>query len=102
MGGGGVAAKRRRYRCCIGLEWLLHVGEGDRSLPRDTAIADEVTEHPGVIVGKTLSFWAAVVRFAGALVAREQFLPGVDDKAEPPRACWRLPSALLTHRPRRP
>ncbi|MCX5908255.1 MAG: SNF2-related protein, partial [Deltaproteobacteria bacterium] len=32
---------------------------------------------PGVIVGKDLSFFATAMRLAGALVARQQFLPGI-------------------------
>ena len=32
---------------------------------------------PGVIVGKDLRFWMTAVRAAGALVARQQFLPGL-------------------------
>lgn len=43
---------------------------------------------PGVIAGKTLAHWADVLRFAAALVARQQFLPGVDLEADPPRARW--------------
>jgi SNF2 family DNA or RNA helicase len=31
----------------------------------------------GVIIGRDLAFWATAVRFAGALVARQQFLPGL-------------------------
>jgi SNF2 family DNA or RNA helicase len=42
----------------------------------------------GVIVGKTLAFWATVLRLAGSLVAREQFLPGVDDRQATVRARW--------------
>ena len=38
---------------------------------------DRTTWGPGVIVGRTLAFWANVLRFAGALVARQQYLPGV-------------------------
>jgi SNF2 family DNA or RNA helicase len=38
---------------------------------------DRETLAPGVIVGKTLSFWTTALRFAGAAVAREQFLPGI-------------------------
>jgi SNF2 family DNA or RNA helicase len=37
---------------------------------------DRETLIPGVIVGKTLAFWTAVLRCAGALVARQQYLPG--------------------------
>jgi SNF2 family DNA or RNA helicase len=35
------------------------------------------TLGPGVILGKDLAFWATAMRFAGALVAKQQFLPGV-------------------------
>jgi SNF2 family DNA or RNA helicase len=31
----------------------------------------------GVIIGRDLAFWATAMRFAGALVARQQFLPGL-------------------------
>ena len=41
------------------------------------AASDRTTWTPGVIVGKTLSYWAIVLRFAGALVARQQYLPGL-------------------------
>ena len=42
----------------------------------------------GVIVGKTLAFWATALRFAGAEVAREQFLPGLEEKGTSYRARW--------------
>src|SRR5204862_8307051 len=32
---------------------------------------------PGIIIGKDLAFWATALRFAGAIVAKQQFLPGV-------------------------
>lgn len=32
---------------------------------------------PGVMLGNDLAFWVSVLRFAGALVARQQFLPAV-------------------------
>ena len=32
---------------------------------------------PGIMLGNDLAFWASVLRFAGALVARQQFLPAV-------------------------
>jgi hypothetical protein len=38
---------------------------------------DRTTWAPGMVVGKTLTYWATVLRFAGALVARQQYLPGV-------------------------
>jgi superfamily II DNA or RNA helicase len=43
---------------------------------------------PGVLVGRTLAYWVAALRFAAALVAREQFLPGVERGADGWRACW--------------
>ena len=42
------------------------------------AAQGKATLAQGVIVGKTLEFWATALRFAGALVARQQFLPGVE------------------------
>src|SRR2546423_1490098 len=42
----------------------------------------------GVIIGTDLAFWAQAVRFAGSIVARQSFLPGVDLKGEALRARW--------------
>jgi SNF2 family DNA or RNA helicase len=55
------------------------------ALPLSTPQAGELlcscvgkqTLAPGVIVGKDLGFWANVIRLAGALVARQRFLPGI-------------------------
>ena len=47
------------------------------------------TLAPGVIVGKDLRFWAMAMRFAGALVARQQFLPGLTKDNENYAACWK-------------
>jgi hypothetical protein len=59
------------------------------------------TWAPGVIVGPTLAFWATVFRFAGALVARQQYLPGVaaDPAGTEFRARWEpvLAGADLLH-----
>jgi SNF2 family DNA or RNA helicase len=43
---------------------------------------------PGVLVGSSLAFWATALRFAGALVARQQFLPDVQETADGYRARW--------------
>jgi SNF2 family DNA or RNA helicase len=51
------------------------------------ACVDRGTLAPGVVVGKTLAFWANALRLAGALVARQQFLPG-EESAPAPRARW--------------
>lgn len=39
------------------------------------ACVDKQTLAPGVIVGKDLAFWTTALRFAGSLVANQQFLP---------------------------
>jgi SNF2 family DNA or RNA helicase len=41
------------------------------------ACVGQATLAQGVIIGHDLAFWATAMRFAGALVARQQFLPGV-------------------------
>lgn len=38
---------------------------------------DKTMLSPGVIVGWDLAFWATAMRFAGAMTARQQFLPSV-------------------------
>jgi len=42
----------------------------------------------GAVVGKDLAFWTQVLRFAGALVARQQYLPGLEVFDRLYRACW--------------
>ncbi len=49
------------------------------------AAVGKETLAPGVVVGKTLAYWSAVLRFAGTLVARQRFLPAADG----PRARWK-------------
>src|SRR4030042_1969375 len=44
---------------------------------------------PGIIVGKDLTFWAAALRFAGALVAKGQFLPDISEIHGVSIAHWR-------------
>jgi len=46
------------------------------------------TLAPGVVVGGDLAFLATAMRFAAALVARQQFLPGVTDDTGAYRARW--------------
>ncbi len=45
------------------------------------------TLAPGVVVGKSLAYAASALRFAGALVARQQFLPG-EETAATVQARW--------------
>jgi SNF2 family DNA or RNA helicase len=46
------------------------------------------TLAPGVVVGRDLAFWVRAMRFAGALVARQQFLPGLESRNGQYRALW--------------
>jgi SNF2 family DNA or RNA helicase len=43
---------------------------------------------PGLLIGPDLAFWVTAMRFAGALVARQQFLPGIDEKEGIRHARW--------------
>ena len=54
------------------------------------AAVDKTTWGPGVVVGKTLNYWATVLGFAGALVARQRYLPGLIADAVGPtfQAIW--------------
>lgn len=42
----------------------------------------------GVIIGDDLAFWATALRMGGAMVAREQFLPGIEQFEKFYRARW--------------
>jgi len=46
------------------------------------------TLAPGLIVSRDLAFWALVLRFAGALVLRQRFLPGMIETDDGWRARW--------------
>ena len=48
----------------------------------------KLTLAPGVVVGYDLRFWATAMRFAGALVARQQFLPGLVERDGSYYARW--------------
>jgi SNF2 family DNA or RNA helicase len=54
-----------------------------------TACLDEETVAPGVHIGTSLAYWATALRFAGALVAREQFLPDVEQSGRTWHARWK-------------
>ncbi len=47
------------------------------------------TLAPGVVIGRDLAFAAAALRFAGGLVARQQYLPAVEQSEGAFRAVWR-------------
>ena len=50
--------------------------------------ADREMIGPGVGVGRTLAFWNAALRFGGALVARQQFIPSLRVEGRSARAIW--------------
>ncbi|PYQ12852.1 MAG: ATP-dependent helicase [Acidobacteria bacterium] len=52
------------------------------------ACVERDTLAPGLVVSKDLAFWALVLRFAGALVARQRFLPGMVESDLGWRAQW--------------
>ena len=49
---------------------------------------NQTTLAPGLVVGSDLAYWATVCRYAGRLVAREQFLPGVVERDGAYRSAW--------------
>jgi len=54
------------------------------------AAFDRTTWGPGVVVGRSMAYWASVLRLAGSLVARQRYLPSLDVEAggEVYRATW--------------
>jgi SNF2 family DNA or RNA helicase len=46
------------------------------------------TLAPGVIISHDLAFWTRAMRFAGSLVARQRFLPGLESKNGKGHAVW--------------
>ena len=48
------------------------------------------TWGPGIVVGPTLEYWAEVLRWAGSLLVRQKYIPGMtqDAAGESFRACW--------------
>ena len=65
------------------------------ALPLLTTCVGKQTLKPGVVIAPDLAFWAAAMRFAGALVARQQFLPGLVKEPKRYRAVWK--PVLLGH-----
>ena len=47
--------------------------------------ADRRTVAPGVLVGADMAYWTDVLRFAGFLVARQQFLPDLEEDKDAKR-----------------
>jgi len=63
------------------------------SLPESVALLcasiGKETLAPGVLIGRDLAFAATALRFAGALVARQQYLPAAEEVDGVFRAVWR-------------
>ncbi len=53
-----------------------------------SAVMGRATLAPGLIAGKDLAYWAAALRLAGSLVARQQFLPAIEESDGLWRATW--------------
>ncbi len=53
------------------------------------ASAGKETLAPGVVVGRDLAFASLALRFAGALVARQQYVPALEEADGAFRALWR-------------
>ncbi|MBI1918053.1 MAG: DEAD/DEAH box helicase [Planctomycetes bacterium] len=70
--------------------WTLNVVQLPPGIAVDLlcAAAGRDTLAPGLVVGRTLGFWAEALRVAGALVARQHFLPGLRQQGTTWRACW--------------
>lgn len=62
--------------------------DADRAIALLAASGGRTTLAPGLVVGKDLEFWSAALRFAGSLVARQQFLPGLERVDGTYRARW--------------
>ena len=52
------------------------------------ASVGQQTLAPGVIIGPDLAFWTKVLRFAGTLVARQRYLPGLTVNSNDYKAFW--------------
>jgi SNF2 family DNA or RNA helicase len=61
----------------------------EQAVPLLCASVGKDTLAPGVVVGKTLAYWSAVLRFAGTLVARQRFLPDAAPAPDGARARWK-------------
>ena len=54
------------------------------------ACTGRTTWGPGVVIGPTLAYWAEVLRWAGSILARQKYIPGMrpDAGGSGFRACW--------------
>ena len=54
-----------------------------------TGVLDGSPLAPGVFAGKSLIYWSASLRFAGSLVARQNYLPSIEKSGEEYYARWK-------------
>ena len=52
------------------------------------ACTDKQIIASGLVIGSDLAFWVTAMRFAGALLTRQQYLPGIREDHGEYRACW--------------
>ncbi len=70
--------------------------DAERAISLLCACAGRPVLKPGVIVGNDLAYWVAAMRFAGAIVARQEYLPdAIQDREKGPTQG----KALAGHRP---
>ena len=61
----------------------------DQTVSLLCACVGKTTLAPGIVIGTDLGFWATAMRLAGAIVARQQFLPDVVQANGSYRAGWK-------------
>jgi len=72
-------------------QWTVIAAALDASATLDLLCycANKDLAAPGIMVGPDLAFWVAAMQFAGALTARQQFLPGLVREEDGYHARWR-------------
>lgn len=80
-------------------EGILPFGIAALPMPHDLVIGflcacmNKELLAPGILLGDDVRFWAAVLRFAGGVVTRQRFLPGLKKDGELYRARWNFVSS---------
>ena len=64
--------------------WLHH----DEAIELLARVAGRRTMSPGVMAGDDMAYWCTVLRLAGSLVARQQFLPDIKRDGDSYWAVW--------------
>ena len=79
-----AGAKARVAPWSVTAYWLYH----DEAVDLLCRVMGRRTVAAGVVVGEDLAYWADVVRLAGSLVARQQFLPDMVSEGGSHWAVW--------------